>query len=703
METRTQFKRSILSVALLSILSTPSFAEETQHETITVLGQTYRNTATKTALEPEETPQGITVIEQEQLEQRGVKSLGQALRYAPGVTAEQRGGAVTLYDTFNIRGFDVSTNYYDGMVLPYLNGFLPIQIDPIALQQVEVFKGPTSVLYGSMPPGGMVNMIAKTPQSEPHTEVSFSTGSRNLVEASIDTTGQFGDSDFSYRFIGKARTQDSQADSVEEERYLIAPSVDWQVSEQTLINFNLYYQNDPALGMDSSLPAVGMFIDHPLGSTSPSTFTGADDWSTFEREVLMLGYKINHDFNNGWTFLQNARYIDASTYREDTYYYDGDFTTGDIANYAYSFDEDLQSVTIDNQLTKSITTGSIEHNLLFGFDYQSMEGSAIDTTYYDKSYVVNIFNPSNDYIDRNNMGVGTVYNNHTDVEQFGFYAQDQLRIDNLVLIAGGRYDSYKSENYYYGVDFDADHSNFSYRVGGLYDLGNGFSPFISYATSFEPAAGVDVNGDGFDPQIGKQIEVGLKYLSMDMSKQFTMSYFHITKEDYIVPDPEGNYPASVQLGEVVSQGAEFEGRWFATDNLDLAASYTYIDMEVTEDVDSSLVGTTPIYVPTHAANLWANYHFYTGALDGLRVGSGVRYMGEMEGDATNSVQKVPSYSLVDLSLGYDLGNASESLSGAQANLVVSNLFDEEYYTCYSQAYCWYGAEQSIEFNVKYEF
>lgn len=209
MTTHTRFKYSSLAVALLTALSAQALAEETvttaksNIETVTVLGKAYRNTATKSALEPEETPQGITVIDEEQLEQRGVQSLNQALRYAPGVVTESRGGSVAMFDSYSIRGFKTNNvNYYDGLSLQHLNGWnLQPQIDPIAMQQVEIFKGPTSVLYGAMPPGGMVNMIAKAPQTEQSTKVGVATGSRNLQEASIDTTGQFGDSDFSYRLI----------------------------------------------------------------------------------------------------------------------------------------------------------------------------------------------------------------------------------------------------------------------------------------------------------------------------------------------------------------------------------------------------------------------------------------------------------------------------------------------------------------------
>lgn len=154
MKRSAHFQRTALAVVVSALASGTVIANEStsQNETITILGEAYRNTATKTVLEPKETPQGITIIDSEQLDQRGVKSLNQALRYAPGVVTESKGASVTMYDTFYIRGFANNESYYDGLKLPYLTGWnLQPQIDPIAMQQVEIFKGPTSVLYGSMP------------------------------------------------------------------------------------------------------------------------------------------------------------------------------------------------------------------------------------------------------------------------------------------------------------------------------------------------------------------------------------------------------------------------------------------------------------------------------------------------------------------------------------------------------------------------
>ncbi|MBU2932853.1 TonB-dependent siderophore receptor [Vibrio cyclitrophicus] len=707
MTTHTRFKYSSLAVALLTAFSTQALAEDTitaadsNIETVTIMGKAYRNTATKSALEPEETPQGITVIDEAQLEQRGVQSLNQALRYAPGVITENRGGSVAMFDSYSIRGFKTNNvNYYDGLSLQQLNGWnLQPQIDPIAMQQVEIFKGPTSVLYGAMPPGGMVNMIAKAPQTEKSTKVGVATGSRNLQEASIDTTGQFGDSDFSYRLIALARKQDSQVDNAEEERYLIAPSVDWQATDSTLINFNLYYQNDPSMGINSSMP-----LD-VLKASDPSVSMGDKSWSKFEREVLMVGYKINHDFNNNWTFLQNARYTDASLYQENTYHVSYDSNTpNQLSRYLYSTDESFKGFVIDNQLSGLIKAGSIEHNVLVGIDYQNMDGDVNYSSYSANGSGFNSFdplNPNNDLLDRSDVTKTGEYLDDTTSSQLGLYLQDQVRLDALVLIAGARFDHYKSESDYYA--HESDHKQFTYRVGGLYELNNGLSPFASYATSFEPAPGVDKSGNEFDPEMAQQAEIGVKYLSDDMSKEATVSLFHIVKQDMLMTDPTNVYGPRIQVGEVVSQGAELSGRWFATENFDIAAAYTYVDMEITEDTSNGLEGTTPIYVPEHTANLWANYNVFNGMLAGSRFSAGARYVGEMQMDASNTQGKVPAYTVVDLSVGYDLGAASDTLSGATANLAVNNIFNEEYYACYDQSNCWFGAEQSVELSVNYEF
>lgn len=142
----------------------------------------------------------------------------------------------------------------------------------------------------------------------------------------------------------------------------------------------------------------------------------------------------------------------------------------------------------------------------------------------------------------------------------------------------------------------------------------------------------------------------------------TASVFHIVKSDVVVADPDSaDYQDQIQVGEIRSQGVELQGRTSLTANWDISASYAYTDMEITKDT-TGLEGKTPIYVPKHAATLWTDYYVYDGLFAGTRLGGGVRYIGEREMDAANT-ETVPDYTVVDLSVGYDLGGITNSLQG----------------------------------------
>ncbi|MCR9686150.1 TonB-dependent siderophore receptor [Vibrio antiquarius] len=711
MESPNRFHRSAVAVVVSALIAGHASATEStsQHETITVLGETYRNTATKTVLEPEETPQAITVITKDDMDLRGVNSVSEALRYAPGVNTELRGGAVSRLDLFNIRGFINYTNFYDGLPLLYNGWNLQPQVDSVALEQIEVFKGPTSVLYGNIPPGGMINIIAKAPQSTPSHSVSISTGTNSLKELTFDTTGQIGDSNVDYRIIGLAKQRDGQADTSEDERYVLAPSFNWQATESTLVNVNVYYQNDPSAGIYTTVPASGSVIDNPLGSMSPSTYLGDEDWNTYEREVLMMGYKVQHDFNNNWQFLQNARYMTADAYQENTYNGALEADNLTVGRNAYLTDEKSKSFVIDNQLSGYVKTGDFEHNLLFGLDYQYLDS---DVKYKDTlgySLTQDIFNPDHNSIDRNALNFQYKQNLDIKTKQIGVYLQDQVRYDQLVMIAGLRWDKYDSntdaESDYLGTISNSkeelDDTNVSFRVGGLYELDFGLSPYLTYSESFEPIAGADATGKAFEPSTGHQWELGFKYAPLSGDISGNLAFFHITKKNAILTDPNNPYAPNYQAGEVVSQGIELEAKWQATAQADFTLGYTYTDMEITEDSYYNQEGKTPVWVPEQTASLWANY-FFEGNLSGLRTSAGVRYVGEAQIDAQNS-EKVPDYTLFDLAASYDFSTVSESMKGASVTLSASNLFDKEYYSCYDKNNCWFGAERSIEAKLEYNF
>ncbi|MDM5119953.1 TonB-dependent siderophore receptor [Aeromonas hydrophila] len=706
---------TLVAATISALLAGPVQAAATERptqtradETLTVLGETYRNTATKTRLDALETPQAISVVEGETLEQRGVSSVSEALRYVPGVNTELRGGAVNRLDLFNIRGFDNYQNFYDGLLLQYNDWNLQPQIDPVAIEQLEVFKGPTSVLYGSMPPGGMVNLIAKRPQRESRHSVSVASGTGALKELTLDSTGALNDQ-FAYRLVGLARQKDGQAVTSEEERYVLAPSLDWQLSDRTLLNLNLYYQKDPQAGIYTTVPASGSVKSNPLGQLGSDTFLGDENWNHYSREVTLLGYKLSHDFNANWQLLQNARYMDASANQQNTYNAALAADNRTLARNAYLTDEESRGFVIDNQLAGKVQTGKAQHNLLLGVDYQYLDARILyrDTLDYSAP-AIDIFNPNHQQIVPADLVFNYQDNRTIRQYQSGLYLQDQVRLDRLVAIGGARYDRYRmdtdSRTLYQGAASNTlaqiDQDNLSLRFGALYELDHGLSPYVSYAESFEPVAGADKQGQAFKPATGRQWEGGLKFLSEDMSKTATLSAFHITKQNALVTDPDNVYGPKLQTGEMVSRGVELEGRLDLTSRWDLALSYTRQDMEITRDT-TSLQGKTPVWVPKQMASLWSNY-LPAGTLAGARLGAGLRYVGEAQLDAANT-DTVPDYLLMDMAASYDLAQLSQRLQGAEVSLSASNLFNKTYYSCYDQNNCWFGAERSVEARLKYVF
>lgn len=691
----------ISSVVTVSAYSAP---QEANMETIQVLGDTYRNTATKTVLAPEETPQAVTVINRDTLEQRQASSLSEAVRYTPGVNTELRGGAVTRLDLFNIRGFINYQNFYDGLAIPYNTWNLQPQIDPIAIEQVEVFKGPTSVLYGNIPPGGMVNMIAKTPQREAAHRVGVSTDTEALREISVDSTGAIQDTSLAYRMVALARKKDGQAGHSEEERYVVAPSLDWRISQDTLVNFNLYYQADPAAGIYTSLPAKGSVLHSDQGSLSSDSFSGDNNWNTYDREFLMLGYKVQHQLASDWSLLHTARYTDADLLQKNMYHQ----KSSDGRHYprnAYLTDETMESWVVDTQLSGDLRWGAAQHYTLFGLDYQNMSsnvGYDDNDTLAGVVPAIDIFEPNNNQVDPSSLSF--VYQDQHDIEvtQTGLYAQDQILWNQWVFLAGARYDEYElkddQQTLFAGSPSTSDknirHYNLAFRAGAMYQFDNGISPYLSYSESFEPTD-MDNRGNVFDPSKGEQWEAGLKYLSLDGTTGLNLALFELTKQDALVNDPNDSY-AKIQTGEIRSRGVEIELNHALSLDTNVALTYSYIDMEITDD--PNLDGKTPVWVPEQTASAWVNHQLTSG----LEVSVGARYVGESQGNANNTF-KVPDYTLFDTALNYDLAQLDTSLSGAKLSLSATNLLDKTTYSCFDELNCWYGDERNVKAKITFDF
>ncbi|AEF02588.1 TonB-dependent siderophore receptor [Alteromonas naphthalenivorans] len=696
--------------ALAIAVATSPVAQEQEDESLEHIEvnpmQSYRSTATKSSLRPIDSPVSISVIDQELLQLRQAQTVSEALRYSSGVTTESR-PTITIFDQFTIRGFDTYQTFYDGLPLLSNNSWnLYPQVDSFATESLEILKGPASSLYGLVPPGGMINQVAKYPKDENETLIRAAVGSDSLFELGLDTTGQLTDN-ARYRVVALGRKQDGFQDTTENERYTIAPSVTIDLSKATELTLSAYYQDDPQMVPSTPLPGVGTLYEAPYGKLDASVYAGDENWNSYSREVLMLGYKLNHEFNDNWSVLQKFRYTDADALQQNTYH--SGTPTDDIylTRSAYLTDEEIDGVTVDTQVAGFVQTGDLAHNLLFGVDYQNSDSTvAYRDTLTTDTPVLDLSNIDNDLFDVDSLPLDFYQEDHViDIEQIGFYLQDEIRIDNFTFLLNGRYDQFEStdvaENVYAGFEYgsttEIDQNEFSGRVAAMYTFDSGWRMYANYAESFEPVSGTDsVTGEAFKPTTADQVEVGTKYISGDGATTFTGAYFVLTKQNVVVNTSD--FAQYTQNGEVESKGVELELSTKVTNALLLQANATLLDLEVTEDtLDPDVVGKTPVWVAEESASVWANY-FFDDALDGLMLGAGVRYVGETQADKYNT-DTVPSYTLVDAVLSYDMPEYDLKLTGS-----VSNLTDKEYVgACYDTNNCWYGAQRRFEVGIEKRF
>jgi len=676
--------------------------DETVIDNVVVYGAAYRSSGTKSELEPLEAPMSYEVYDQDLLQQRQADSVNSALRYVPGITPESR-STVTIFDQYTIRGFESYRNYYDGLPLQY-DGLwnLAPQVDAFATQSVEVLKGPASVLYGSAPPGGMVNQIAKQPQGMQQTEIRLRAGGNNLQEISADTTGPLADG-INYRVIALSRSADGQQKTTEEERLTFAPSVTFELGERTSLNLNLYYQKDPDMVPSTPLPAAGTLHRAGYGKLDADAYAGDKNWQGMEREVTMLGYKFSHEFNNGLSFLQNFRYTKGDAFQKNTYNngLDGDDHT--LLRSAYFTDETIEGWVMDNQLALSVNTAEIEHRLLAGVEYQTLNSDVFyGDTLGNGTPSLDLSAPDYDLFNTAVMPFDYyTQDNNVSQKQLGFYLQDEMHWNALTVIAGLRRDHYQSNDdsdYVYAgspypEDVDIDQRATSGRLAAIYTFDNGVAPYLGYSESFEPQSGTDTNtGSGFEPTTAQQVEAGIKFRNAENTLTFTGALYDLKKQNVVVNDAA--FATYTQTGEVESKGMELSLVADLTQDLTLTTAYTYQNVEVTEnELNSSSEGNNPVWVADQLASVWADYHFSYQ----FNLAGGVRYVGESQMDEANS-DTVPSYTLLDLAASWQINNMLELTAS------VSNLTDKRYVgACHDAKNCWMGAERSAEVSLYARF
>lgn len=694
--------RACLLASALSTLPALVAAQQTgavELDTITISGTgsaagyaaRSSEAGTKTGTPLKETAATVSVVTEQQMDDQAVKSVAQALRYTPGVASEYR-GASNISDETYIRGFGYVPRYLDGLAISGSGQ----QIDPWILGSVAAVKGPASLLYGQSSPGGLIDMQLKKADGAEGTRIGFDTGSNARAGVRFDVARNASDA-LSWRLVGLAEQADTQEDGLQTRRLTLLPSLRWAPTDSTTVTAYALYQREPDAGYRNFREALGTVYPTIYGDIPADFLVGDPDYERSERTNTGLGYTIEHKLTDALTLRQKARYSEGHWDQRTLVWGSLAADERTISRTITDSYSKTRQGTLDNQIEYRLGALGGEHTVLGGLDLQ-----------YTKTDSTSSYGTSVNAIDWVNPVYGNVVvtgaprgasDSTSRVRQTGVYLQDQAKYGNLHVQAGLRYDWARNDTLdnLTGERQIYDSEALSGRLGLLYDLGNGFAPYISYSTSFEPVTQAPGTGqDPFDPTEGRQVELGVKWTNPADTLMVTASIYDLRQSNVLkYDDATALYR---QVGEITSRGLELEAQGQITQAFSLVGSYAYNDSKVSKSTDPDEIGTHNDRVPLHQASIWGKYQF----ANGWNTGLGLRYIGKSW--ARSNAFTVPDVGLVDAAIGYDFGAADSRYAGLSMQLNVSNLTDKFYAaSCASRYACWVGAERVVTLSVNYEW
>ena len=669
-----------------------------------VAKRTAAGTKTDTALV--EAPRSISVATREQMQDRNVQNLDDAVKYMPGIVSASY-GSDTRYDWMRVRGFE-PTQFLDGLPLPrgvYANP----KAETWNLDRLALLRGPASSVYGQTPPGGLLDMVSRRPSAESSHAIQMQYGSDNYRQINFESTGKIDDEgQFLYSVGGVVRDAGTQVDHIDNKRYNIAPSLTWNIDTDTKLTLLSQFTRDDTGTTSQFLPIQGTKIKSPLGEVSHHKNLGDPDYDFYDRTYYALGYAFEHRFNDTWQFKQNLRYTKSELAFQQltvgSFAFSPADANGDISRSSTNVDEDISQFAVDNNFQADFATGDISHTVLLGLDHQRTDTSYL--AIFGDGGTTNIFNPVYGQPIVRPARSTAFYDYNQKTVQTGLYVQDQMALDNWRLTLGGREDWVHQGTTYFNKNdaTNTDRSkNFSGNAALSYVFDSGFVPYLSYAESFQPASNASVDPlQSFKPTEGKQWELGIKYQPPGSNTLLSAAVYDLTQKNVQVTSfQSGGASVTDQTGEVKVKGLELEAVSDVTENLKVIAAYTLAKSEVQK---GQYKGNRLQLMPNQQASLWTDYTWHTGALDGFGIGFGARYTGNTYGDQANTwAGKADAYTVFDGSVHYDLGRLDNSLKGASVKVNATNLFNKDYISTCDGSYCYFGDQRSVVASATYQW
>ncbi|CAB9493757.1 TonB-dependent siderophore receptor [Alteromonas macleodii] len=682
-----------------------STTEQIAVEKIEVLGTRSPFGATKSNTPIVELARTISIETALDLKQKGVLNLSQSATYMAGVTGESYGYA-TRVDSISSRGLSIPR--YRDSIQELFGSYNSTRAEIYTMEQVELLKGPASVLYGQGSPGGIMNYVSKTPTLGKGSEVVLSYGSFDRAQIGLDVNGSLSEDDkWVGRFVGIYRNADSQVDYVSDDTQVLMPSLSFMPSDDTTLTLIGLFQDTDSDTAAQFIPVEGTLLPLADGTYLPDqdVYAGEPGFNKFDttsNQVTLLGEHLiddttslsftalwrdgEADYHQAWpTFTGGTRYLNAfvgaPVAPTDTF----------VPRTFYQADNTFNQHAFDIRVNKPFATGSFEHELLAGVQYQNVKTDA-NSAYYagggvlqgDFRYILDLANPV--YTGAPELAVfDSIYNDAPEqtVTDTGLYLSDQVTYKNWRMTLGLRHDRVDNDT---GVT-EQDDTQTSYSAGVLYRFDNGISPYLSYAESFETVVGLDNDNNQLKPEEGRQYEAGIKYELSAIPGFITLAYYDIEVSN--LPNPNGLPDEAAQQQGVTSiEGVELEGR---LDFGEVTAQFAASVMDAEDPNGFSLSAQ-----PDSNASLWVNYSPLE--LEALTIGAGVRYVGESVSENGTIRYETPSYTLGDLMVAYELS------SNVNLQLNVRNVTDKKYLTsCLFRGDCFPGVRRTVNASLTYSF
>ncbi|KPZ59778.1 TonB-dependent siderophore receptor [Pseudoalteromonas sp. P1-7a] len=666
-------KLNSLYVALVGAISTSAFAAPTDLERIEVKGSYFNdykvdnaNGAMRTSASLLETAQSVTVISDTIISEQLATTLGEVLTNDASLTA---GSQQRNREVFNLRGFELSssTGYLRDGHQHWSHYQQPIEI----LQQVEVIKGPSSILYGQSGPGGLINMVTKKPTATTLFNASADVDQHGSTRFMLDAAGALTDAE-DLRARGILVKQDvdywreyQNGENRERDRFLGAVIVDYDLSDNALVRVH-YDRTDDEAGLDT-----GAWIDDNANVIGDDKTIRDMSWAFTDITVENLGVDLEVYLNDHWQVklgyneqtFERQRFESAP--RKPSTFVEGD----SYESRPYDRFDDWQFKTAFIDFVGEFKTGSLQHQFLIGansldYYYGQRRTSA---EYFDFAAGQN--EPSRPTVSYKSDDTIS----ETEYDYYGIYVQDLITFSPQWQVSlGGRYDEQNREG--------ADNESFVPKVGVLYHPNPSATIYASYSEGFEPQGSdtlvseTDINnGMKLDAVTSEQKEIGVKWQLFDDRLMLSGAVFDISKKGTLVTEalevPVGEFTSETnQVGEQRHKGLELSAQGAATDRLFVMASTMYLDANFERDED--LQGKRPTDAPKWSASLWTRYELN----DTIAFNAGAFYEGERFADSANTVVK-DAYTRVDVGATYKL---KVSKTDVNLRLNIENLLDENY-------------------------